>query len=400
MTNPVQSQFSIRRIRLRAVLTVKMIAVVLLSAGIATRSAQAQTYSVLYSFTGEHGVQPAGGLFRDAAGNLYGTTIYGGASGSGTVFKLDTTGKQTVLHNFTGNSDGGLPLAGLIRDKFDNFYGTACCGFTNAGVVFKMDGPGNETVLHTFNDFKHGAGPTAVLVRDSAGNLYGTTQGGGNLRPCLLAGCGLVFKLDARGKETVLYRFKGKADGKSPFGNLIRDTAGNLYGTTMKGGAADAGVVFKVDAAGKETVLYSFKGTSDGKTPMAGLIRDAAGNLYGTTEYGGASGAGVVFKLDTTGKQTVLYPFTGGADGANPIASLIRDAAGNLYGTTVNGGASGVGVVFSLDTTGKQTVLHSFNKTDGEFPSAPLLRDANGNLYGTAEGGGAFDGGVVFKLTP
>ncbi|HXM20108.1 MAG TPA: choice-of-anchor tandem repeat GloVer-containing protein [Terriglobales bacterium] len=400
MTNPLHSQFLISPIRVRATRFMTMIAVVLLSAGIATRSAQAQTYSVLYSFSVNQGVQPAGGLFRDAAGNLYGTTVYGGDSGNGTVFKLDTTGKETVLHSFTGNSDGGLPLAGLIRDNFDNFYGTTGPGFTNSGVVFKMDGPGNETVLHTFNDYKRGAGLTGVLVRDRVGNLYGATEYGGNLRPCLLSGCGLVFKLDARGNETVLYRFKGKADGKSPFGSLVRDSAGNLYGTTMKGGAADAGVVFKVDAAGKETVLYSFKGTSDGKTPMAGLIRDAAGNLYGTTEYGGASGAGVVFKLDTTGKQTVLYPFTGGADGANPIASLIRDAVGNLYGTAVHGGASGVGVVFSLDTTGKQTVLHSFDKTDGEFPSAPLFRDADGNLYGTAEGGGAFDGGVVFKLTP
>jgi uncharacterized repeat protein (TIGR03803 family) len=399
MTNLVQSRFSISWTRLLAMLAVIML-VLLVVGGITSQTAQAQTYSVLYSFNINHGVHPAGGLFRDAAGNLFGTTVYGGSSGNGTVFMLDTTGKETVLHSFSGNSDGGFPLAGLIRDKFENFYGTTGPGFTNSGVVFQMDGHGNETVLHTFIDFSHGAGLTGVLVRDSAGNLYGTTQGGGNLRPCLLAGCGLVFKLDARGKETVLYRFKGKADGKSPSGNLIRDTAGNLYGTTTKGGAADAGVVFKVDATGKQTVLYSFKGKSDGKTPRAGLVRDTAGNLYGTTEFGGASGAGVVFKLDTTGKQTVLYPFTGGADGANPIATLIRDAAGNLYGTAVNGGAFGAGVVFSLDSTGKQTVLHSFDKTDGAFPGTPVLRDANGNLYGTAWGGGASDGGVVFKLTP
>jgi uncharacterized repeat protein (TIGR03803 family) len=295
MTNPEQSKVLISGIRLRAACSATMIALLLISAGIAAQSAQAQTYSVLYSFSVNHGVQPAGGLFRDAAGNLYGTTIYGGRTGNGTVFKLETTGKQIVLHSFTGNSDGGLPLAGLIRDKLGNFYGTTGPAFTNSGVVFKMDGPGNETVLHRFNHFKFGAGLTGVLVRDRAGNLYGTTQSGGNLRPCLLAGCGLVFKLDTRGKETVLYRFKGKADGRAPFGSLIRDDAGNLYGTTTKGGASDAGVVFKVDATGKETVLYSFKGKSDGKTPMAGLIRNTAGNLYGTTEFGGASGAGVVF---------------------------------------------------------------------------------------------------------
>jgi len=397
MSSPGHSKV---RMLLQAARSATMIALVVLAAGLATRPAQAQTYSVLYNFSVNHGVQPAGGLFRDAAANLYGTTIYGGDSGNGTVFKLDTTGKQTVLHSFTGNSDGGLPLAGLIRDKFDNFYGTTGPGFTNSGVVFKMDGPGNETVLHTFTDYKRGAGLTGVLVRDSAGNLYGSTEYGGNLHPCLLAGCGLVFKLNARGKETVLYRFKGRADGRTPVGSLIRDSAGNLYGTTTKGGAAGAGVVFKVDATGKETVLYSFKGKSDGKTPRAGLVRDAAGNFYGTTEHGGASGAGVVFKLDAAGKETVLYPFTGGADGGNPIANLIRDAAGNLYGTTVNGGTSGVGVVFSLDPAGKQTVLHSFNKTDGAFPSAPLFRDADGNLYGTTERGGAFDGGVAFKVTP
>jgi uncharacterized repeat protein (TIGR03803 family) len=400
MTNPEPPNVSLSRLRLRAARTATMIALVLLSAGIVTRSVEAQTYRVLYSFNVNHGVQPAGGLFRDAAGNLYGTTVYGGNSGNGTVFKLGTQGKQIVLHNFSGNSDGGLPLAGLIRDKFGNFYGTTGPAFTNSGVVFKMDGSGNETVLHTFNEYKRGAGLTGILVRDHAGNFYGTTEYGGNLRPCLLSGCGLVFKLDAGGKETVLYRFKGKADGKTPVGSLIRDAAGNLYGTTTKGGAAGAGVVFKVDATGKETVLYSFKGKSDGKTPMAGLIRDAAGNFYGTTEFGGASGAGVVFKLDAAGTETVLYPFTGGSDGANPIASLIRDPAGNLYGTTLHGGASGVGVVFSLDLTGKQTVLHSFNKKDGEFPSAPLFRDAHGNLYGTAEGGGKFDGGVAFELTP
>ncbi len=399
MTTLVERRGFISKVNQRAARVLMAMASLLLPAVIAASAAQGQTYSVLYSFTGEHGVQPFAGLFRDAAGNLYGTTVYGGDSGNGTVFKLNTAGKQTTLHNFSGNSDGGLPLAGLIRDGSGNFYGSACCASTNSGVVFKMDKFGNETVLHTFG-FKDGAMPTADLVRDGSGNLYGTTEYGGNLQPCLLSGCGLVFKLDPRGKETVLYRFKGKADGRAPFGALIRDSAGNLYGTTMKGGTSRAGVVFKLDPTGKETVLYSFRGGADGRTPQAGLMRDAAGNLYGVTLHGGTSGAGVVFKLDTAGKQSVLYTFSGGADGANPVASLIQDADGNLYGTAANGGASGVGVVFKLDTAGKQTVLHSFNKKDGAFPGAALVRDVDGNFYGTTAGGGAFGKGVVFKLTP
>jgi uncharacterized repeat protein (TIGR03803 family) len=399
VTNQVERRGFISRVSPRLTRVVAAMACTLLPAVIAVSAARAQTYSVLYSFTGEHGVEPAAGLFRDAAGNLYGTTIYGGNSGNGTVFKLDTAGHETVLHSFSGNSDGGLPLAGLIRDGSGNFYGSACCGSTNSGVVFKMDKFGNETVLHRFA-YKGGALPTAALVRDRSGNLYGTTEYGGNLHPCLLSGCGVVFKLDLKGKETVLYRFKGKADGRSPFGALVRDSDGNLYGTTIKGGTSHAGVVFKLAPTGKQTVLYSFSGGADGKSPQAGLLRDAAGNLYGATEHGGTSRAGVVFKLDSTGKETVLYPFTGGADGANPIASLIRDADGNLYGTALNGGASGAGVVFKLDTAGEQTVLHSFNKKDGAFPNGALVRDADGNLYGTTAGGGAFGRGVIFKLTP
>jgi uncharacterized repeat protein (TIGR03803 family) len=247
-------------------------------AALLTPPAQAQTYTVLHRFTGADGARPAATLIADPAGSLFGTTYAGGVSGYGTVFKLDKTG-LTVLHSFTGGADGGTLLGSLVRD--------------------------------------------------SAGNLYGTTESGG------AGGLGTVFKLDATGTETVLHSFAGGSDGANPHAGLIRDAAGNLYGTTKFGGPSGDGVVFKVDKSG-ERVLHSFTGT-DGAKPAAALIQDSAGNLYGTTSFGGAAGAGTVFKLDTTGTETVLYSFSGGADGSNPFG-LIQDSSGNLYGTTIRGG--------------------------------------------------------------
>lgn len=267
------------------------------------------------------------------------------------------------------------------------------------------------TVLQTFTGGADGATPYAGLIPDAAGNLYGTTHLGG-IKGCnqggLVIGCGVVFKLDSGGNETVLYRFTGGADGAEPYGALIRDTAGNVYGTAFQGGVGTClgggcGVVFKLDPAGNETVLYSFTGGADGANPGAGLIRNAAGNLYGTTSYGGdlncnqQIGCGVVFKLDSAGNETVLHTFTG-ADGQQP-GGLIADAAGNLYGAA--GGGSGCGVVFKLDPSGDETTLHNFTcGADGAFPSSALIRDAAGNLYGTTGSGGLYDAGTIFKLDP
>jgi uncharacterized repeat protein (TIGR03803 family) len=186
---------------------------------------------------------------------------------------------------------------------------------------------------------------------------------------------------------------------------LIRDSAGNLYGTTHQGGAFQLGTVFKIDLAGVETVLYSFAGGTDGGEPEAGLIQDAAGNLYGTTHYGGggscSDGCGTVFKLDPAGVETVLYMFTGNPDGGSPLSNLVEDAAGNLYGTTLYGGSSGKGIVFEVDTaTGAETVLHSFRGRDGAAPQAGLVRDAKGNLYGTTPEGGGNGFGAIFRLSP
>jgi uncharacterized repeat protein (TIGR03803 family) len=271
-----------------------------------------------------------------------------------------------------------------------------------------LDPTGNETILYSFpGRGANGSSPEAALTRDASGNLYGTTHGGGAF------GAGVVFKLDTAGKETILHSFTGGADGGFPLSRLVRDSSGNLYGTTSDGGVFNSGacagsgcgVVFKLATTGKETLLHSFTGGADGTYLFAGLIRDASGNFYGTTVLGGntscnsGSGCGTVFKLDTTGKKTGLHKFTG-ASGASPYAALIRDASGNLYGTTYGGGVHGLGTVFKLATTGKETVLHSFSGPDGKNPVAALILDASGNLYGTTFNGGAHGLGTVFKLTP
>ena len=353
--------------------------------------------TVLYSFTGgTDGGFPYSGLMRDAAGNLYGTTTSRGTAGGGVVYKLDTAGQQTVLYNFTGGADGGYPYAGVIRDTAGNLYGTTYNGGTmKLGVVYKLDAAGDETVLYNFRGGPDGASPQGGVIRDPAGNLYGTTVHGG------AAGAGVVYKLAASGDEAVLYSFTGAADGSQPDAGVIRDSAGNLYGTTAYGGVANVGVVYQLDPAGHETVPYNFPDAAGGSYPNAGVVRDSAGNLYGATFHGGPANAGVVYRLDPAGRETVLYSFTGGADGAGPMAGVIHDTEGNLYGTTTAGGAAGWGVVYKLDATGHETVLYSFTGgTDGGYPVAGVIRDPAGNLYGTTFSGGAASEGVVYKLDP
>lgn len=309
---------------------------------------------------------------------------------------------ETVLYSFTGGADGGHPEAGLILDAAGNLYGTtAGGGAANAGVVFKLDTAGREMVLYSFTGGADGNGPNSGVIRDAAGNLYGTTSIGGNLSTCHLAGCGVVFKLDTTGKETVLYSFTGGADGAGPEAGVMHDSAGNLYGTTYDGGASGFGVVYKVDTASQETVLHNFTGGPDGRNPLAGVILDPAGNLYGTTGGGGAN-TGSVYKVDAAGQETVLHHFTGHGDGNSPSGGVVRDPAGHLYGATYYGGASGFGVVFELpDTGGPGRVLYSFTGgVDGGNPYSGVIRDSAGNLYGTTWKGGTANVGVVFKLTP
>jgi hypothetical protein len=436
----------------------------------------AQQYSEkpIYTFTeSRHGAIGGSQLVSDSAGNLYGTTIDGGnkstscavqtgVPGCGVVFKLTPTGKETVLHIFTGK-DGALPYGGVILDSAGNLYGVALaggdkkpkvCHYLNlggfppgCGVVFKLtptaQGPWKYKVLYTFTGGKGGAGPFGGVVFDSGGNLYGAGgYGGDKPTACKPYGCGVVFKLTptANGPwtESVLYRFVGVKTGFLPVG-VTFDSEGNLYGVTYVGGdksvscvgLTGCGVVFKLTPRAhglwKETVLHAFTNSKDGGLPQGIPFVDPKDNVYGTTVYGGV-GYGVVYKLTPHAhgawKEAVLHTFTGGSDGGLARASVIFDSAGNLYSTTVIGGDSncngggGCGVVFKLtprkNDQGPWTErpLYKFTRdTDGGVPQSNLLFDAAGDIFGMTTGGGndseclankwGGDGcGVVFELTP
>ena len=327
------------------------------------------TETVLYDFTGGiNGWGPDDPLVMDKKGNLYGATIGGGSIGCGVVFKVTQLEKEKTVHDFVGPpNDGCIAIGNMIIDANGNLYGTTSGGGKGrAGAVFELSPDGAETVLHSFcpkgsPPCAHGANPNAGLIADAAGNLDSTTESGGSQR--CSAGCGTVFQLAADENETVLYKFKGPpSDGSNSDGALVMDASGSLYGTLFYGGIsgclgdAGCGAVFKLVPVGTETILHFFTGKKgDGANPFAGLVADADGNLYGTTEYGGgpgctvsALGCGTVFKLATDGTETVLHSFGKGNNGARPIGGVITDSDGNLYGTTNQGGADGDGTVFEV----------------------------------------------------
>ena len=341
------------------------------------------------------------------------------------------TPKESVLYRFKGGSDGAIPAASLIEDQAHNLYGTTVHGGTsNLGTVVEISPPGTawtETVLYSFAGGSDGANPFGNLVADKAGNLYGTTLVGGGSANCpgTPAGCGIVFQLAppaAQGDpwtETVLYSFAGLTDGANPDAGLIMDSTGNLYGTTLNGGGvtcgtSTCGTVFELTPPATqggpwtETVLHAFGKRSDGAHPTAGLAFGLRGALFGTTSGGNKNAqAGIVFKLKPPATQGgswtegVLYRFTGGSDGANPNAALVVDKTGNLYGTTYGGGQS-YGVIFEIAFgTWTESVLYSFTGgSDGAHPAAGLLKDKAGNLYGTTTFGGQNNNGSAFELTP
>ena len=391
--------------------------------------------TVLHAFKGgSDGATPMASLVVDKKGRLFGTTSAGGGTGCyggfgcGTVFRITPDGRETVLYAFKGGSDGALPLANLIVDKNGNFFGsTASGGDTNCdapygcGVVFELSPDGIETVLHTFMGGDDGALPYGGVIADNDGNLYGLTLVGGSTDSCGGSnqnGCGTLFKIAPNGTESILHVFAGGSDGGWPYGNLVRDKDGNLYGTTGLGGDANCeadgcGTVFKLASDGTETLLHVFEGYCvDGSFPAAGLIADRNGNLYGTTAYGGSAdcrkkGSGTVFEVTPKGTEKELYSFVERqTEGANPLAGLLADTAGNLYGTTWGGG-SRYGTAFQLAPDGTETILHLFTgHSDGAHPYATLIADAKGTIYGTTQGGGGHKGcdgdscGTVFAISP
>jgi uncharacterized repeat protein (TIGR03803 family) len=371
----------------------------LVTLAIAAIPSTGQTETVLHSFNGKDGSYPFSRLTIDPEGNLYGTT--GGnpvpPATVASIFKLNSTGKLIVGYRRSPTGICNLCIDNLLRDTEGNLYGTeAAAGSFGNGAVFKLTPTGNFVVLYSFTGGTDGQYPNDGLVADEQGNLYGTTGLGGAF------GQGVVFKLAPAGTETVVYSFSGSDDGGEPWGRLLLDSQGNLYGTTYVGGQLQLsfGVVFKLTLDGVETVLHSFTGTgSDGGHPNGDLISDSEGNLYGTTPSISHGPHGTVYKITQQGDLTVLHTFLG-PDGFDPRSGLITDAVGNFYGTTFSGGASGEGVAYKLTPEGALTVLHSFSggDSDGSYPVGGQVFDPKGNLYGTTAYGGASNDGVVFEL--
>jgi uncharacterized repeat protein (TIGR03803 family) len=404
-----------------------LLPVLLLSA--VTPTAWAATQKTLHSFAGgSDGAYPGGTLLLDSHGNLFGVTNSGGndecdsslSAGCGTVFELlpngDSTWSESVLHVFSQSTDGGQPLASPVMDATGNIYGSTQYYGPNAeGVLWQLTpssgGPWNENIIHTYHGVNDGYW-CAGLGFDPHGRLFGTTFGGG------ASNDGTVFELIAQSagswSDRVLHNFAGGAnDGNAPDNAPTFDAHGNIYSTTYEGGPHLSGTVFEMkhtSSGWTEKPIYFFQGLAfgggaDGANPVAGVVFDPAGNLYGTTDYGGEKSVGTVYELSPNGSggwtEKVLYTFTDGADGGHP-GGLIIDAAGNLYGVT--SGHDTFGSVFELSPNGGSwtfTVLYDFQGgADGGSPSGSLVRDADGNLYGTASYGGANGQGTVFEITP
>jgi len=265
-------------------------------------------------------------------------------------------------------------------------------------VVFKVDPSGSETVLHSFTGGADGVIPVGGLLRDAAGNLYGTTSQGGTSND------GILFKISPSGKETILHTFTGSTkDGKYPsYTSLLTDAQGNLYGVTEEGGSADGGILYKLSKTGKLTILHSFTGgTTDGCNVLGTPFRDAAGNFYGTTSSCGTDNLGTVWKVNKYGKEKVLHSFAGGtSDGEYPLAGVIMDAEGNLWGNTETGGATKFGTVYKISKSGHYTLVHSFDGTDGKYPYGSFAQNAKGTIFGSALNGGTIGYGTVWKIIP
>lgn len=380
-------------------------------------AAEGQTYKVIYSFKGgSDGSAPYNPLVKIGS-SLYGTTSQGGASNYGTVFKVSVDGTESILHSFSG-SDGQNPESGLIKDSSRNLYGTTNTGgsvtcsigleFNGCGTIFQVTAAGDFTSLVSFAG-TNGANPSGPLTLKN-GTFYGVTGAGGQNANCPASdyeeGCGTVFAVSGTDwSESVLYNFGGGTDGFAPEGP-VAFASGKLFGTTTSGNGSPCvsnvcGTAFELTSKSgnwNEKMLHAFAGKTDGAFPNGGFVRIVSGEVYGTTLKGGANGFGTIFKIDSSGTKTILYSFKG-TDGAYPNGALVRDSAGNFYGTTTYGGTSKVGTIFQFDSANNLTVLHNFTGgEDGAYPLGTLLLSGS-TLYGTTLAGGPSNMGTVFELS-
>jgi len=398
-------------------LTVVMMAGILVLVISAAQPVQAQTYTVLHRFNGSDGANPTSTLIVDRAGNVYGTTQYGGTHEQGIVFQMKRAGSGFIfnpIHEFHWNGSGGdgfypLDNGGLTIAADGSLYGTTenggilgCDGESTCGVVFRLQPPPTactsalcpwrESIVYEFNPQSGPEFPISNVVFDHAGNLYGTTE------------YSSVFELSPSGGSWIASDYNA---GYTFTSGVVVDSAGNLYGATPY--VDGHGIIYELTPAPSgwtETVLYTFTNGSDGENPLGGLVFDSAGNLYGSTSSGGSGTGGTLFELSPSGSGWTLQTlcsFAGFAPGSGPQSALTMDAAGNLYGTTYGDGAFGDGMVFKASRSGNSwtcTDLFDFNGDLGLFPIGGVAVDAHGNIFGTASQTESNRNGTVWEITP
>jgi uncharacterized repeat protein (TIGR03803 family) len=386
---------------------------IVIGVALATAS-QAQTFTTVFNFDVTDGSDPSGSLVQGASGNLYGVTKSGGVNSEGTFFEIAPAGVLTTLYNFCSQpscTDGQNGI-GLILGADGNFYGTTGGGGVNGnfGTIFKMTPTGTITTLHSF-DYGDGSDPNGSLVQAHDGVFYGVTHFGGTGASCNRSdGCGTIFAITPTGRFNNLYNFCSQAnctDGDLPESGLLQASDGNLYGTTNGGGTNSFGLgtAYKITPAGKFSSLYSFcslTNCDDGEFPDGGLVEASNGLLYGTTNGGGTHSAGTVFAMTPGGVVTTIHNFCSAPncnDGSQPAATLIQGTNGNLFGTTVSGGAPGYGVAFELSPAGRVTTLQIFDDTNGGELYSGMVQATSGIIYGTTTTGGANGGGTIYSVS-